>query len=103
VTDLAPRHCLVCDKLIAKGRRCPCEVARRAKDYGPAWRKRSKDLTSAAGARCESCGTCGDPANPLTTDHVVPLARGGTRDVVAVLCRRCNASKRDRLRPGRRA
>jgi 5-methylcytosine-specific restriction protein A len=38
-----------------------------------------------------------EPANPLTGDHIQPLARGGTStaDNVQVLCRQCNARKRD--------
>lgn len=37
----------------------------------------------------------GTPPNPLTVDHVVPLARGGTNDLanLQVLCKRCNSAK----------
>lgn len=35
----------------------------------------------------------GTPMNPLTADHVVPIADGGSYDQLTVLCRRCNSSK----------
>ena len=45
---------------------------------------------------CTFCGARDD----LTTDHLVPLAKGGTRRPtiadVLVLCRGCNARKGDR-------
>ena len=39
----------------------------------------------------------GTPANPLTADHVVPLARGGYGSPLTVLCRSCNSAKGARL------
>jgi 5-methylcytosine-specific restriction endonuclease McrA len=45
------------------------------------------------------CYWCGGPMNPVSTDHVVPLARGGshTPDNLVAACHRCNSSKRERL------
>ena len=39
----------------------------------------------------------GTSANPLTADHVVPIAKGGRYGPLTVLCRRCNSAKRDRM------
>jgi 5-methylcytosine-specific restriction endonuclease McrA len=43
---------------------------------------------------CGKCGTCED----LTVDHVLPLSKGGshTTDNLQILCRSCNATKRQR-------
>jgi hypothetical protein len=43
---------------------------------------------------CSRCATQGSPSNPLTLDHLVPLAIGGAlvpedEDDVQVLCKRC--------------
>lgn len=38
------------------------------------------------------------PSSDLTADHVVPVAAGGSEDgPLGVLCRQCNARKRDQL------
>src|SRR5689334_13354128 len=43
------------------------------------------------------------PANPLTADHVLAVARGGREDgPLQVLCRACNSAKRDRVTVRRR-
>ncbi|MGW9025150.1 HNH endonuclease [Streptomyces sp. NPDC055722] len=44
------------------------------------------------------CGHWGSNANPLTADHVRPLSRGGTNEVVNLrtLCRSCNSSRGNR-------
>lgn len=46
------------------------------------------------GGRCQYCGTRAE-----SIDHVVPRSRGGghTWENVVAACRRCNATKRDRL------
>lgn len=38
----------------------------------------------------------GSTANPLTADHVIPVAQGGRAGPLTVLCKRCNSGKRDR-------
>jgi hypothetical protein len=44
---------------------------------------------------CTYCGTEGDPSNPLTADHLVPKALGGTddRENLVTACPRCNSAK----------
>jgi 5-methylcytosine-specific restriction endonuclease McrA len=46
--------------------------------------------------RCAHCDHRGSPDNPLTGDHIVPLALGGARldeRNLQTLCARCNAQK----------
>lgn len=102
---LAPRRCP--RHPMGRQRRRPSP---RARGYDAAWARRSK-AAIAEQPWCSRCGTEGTPNNPLTGDHPVPLARGGSRDQEpAVLCRRCNSRKgvgvplraaviRDRRRP----
>lgn len=40
---------------------------------------------------CERCGHQGSPDNPLTAEHGLPRARGGSQ-VTGTLCRSCNSS-----------
>jgi len=44
---------------------------------------------------CTHCGHDGTMSNPLTTDHIIPKAQGGTDKLsnLQVLCRRCNSAK----------
>lgn len=65
------------------------------------WRER-RDATLAAyrAQHGNACPGWGEPAhlagisNPLTADHPVALADGGTHDqALTVLCRRCNSRK----------
>ena len=79
-------------------------VRRHAKYRGPTsngWRKISRQVIAEEGA-CRVCGHTGSPDNPLTCDHIVPLARGGTNDRsnLQCLCRRHNSSKGGRERGG---
>lgn len=52
-------------------------------------------LCSRHNNRCAYCGC----SEPLTKDHVIPIARGGRHSIGNLLpaCRRCNASKRNSL------
>ncbi|WP_363326415.1 HNH endonuclease signature motif containing protein [Haloactinopolyspora sp.] len=91
------RSCLGCGRLIQSGSRCgSCRRQRHTAAYGGDWRRARAALAGID--RCARCGERGSPANPLTADHVVPVARGGTDDAsnLQVLCRRCNSSKADR-------
>ncbi len=47
------------------------------------------------------CTYCGDQAGPFEIDHIIPRVRGGENvlENVAVSCRRCNRSKKDREAP----
>jgi 5-methylcytosine-specific restriction endonuclease McrA len=55
------------------------------------WRARCNEWEN----RCLRCGAASD----LTCDHVVPVSRGGRSDIdnLQLLCRSCNASKRDKI------
>ena len=55
------------------------------------------EILKRAGGRCELCGVSHDEV-PLDVDHIVPRAKGGDNDPsnLQVLCRTCNAQKRDR-------
>jgi 5-methylcytosine-specific restriction protein A len=66
--------------------------------YGASWQRLAKEVVTAQ-PWCTYCGTEGDPSNPLTADHFIPKALGGTddRDNLVTACRRCNSAKRDRL------
>jgi hypothetical protein len=43
------------------------------------------------------CVRCGNRADELTKDHIVPVSKGGTDSIwnIQPLCRSCNTSKRD--------
>jgi 5-methylcytosine-specific restriction enzyme A len=58
--------------------------------YGRAWQELRK-VQLARQAYCAECGSTDD----LTTDHIVPLARGGRSEMsnLQTLCRSCNGSK----------
>lgn len=46
-----------------------------------------------------ACAYCGEPANDLQREHVVPLARGGTHGVGNIVpsCPTCNYAKKDKF------
>jgi 5-methylcytosine-specific restriction endonuclease McrA len=52
-------------------------------------------LVNRLGGRCFYCGS----AEPMTIDHIIPLARGGRHTIGNVIpaCLSCNCSKQDRL------
>ena len=68
----------------------PFEGAKRAEDYGPVWRGKSK-VYLAKHPTCEQCGT----AKSTATDHIKPRAQGGTDewDNMMALCRPCHSRK----------
>ena len=98
-----PTPCIDCHA-ISMFNRCPACTKRweqsrgssTARGYGADWRA-VRAAAIAAAPRCVDCGHTGSPENPLTGDHRVPLARGGTRtprvDEVDVRCRSCNARR----------
>ncbi len=79
--------------------------------YRTASRKRSARIRKAEGTVTTSewelvldiyghqCAYCGVNTDPLTMDHVIPIARGGTHtaDNVVPACKGCNSSKKDRM------
>lgn len=98
-----PRPCLDCPTIIKSGSRCSLCQARRERTrrpnttergYNSSWQRLSARLIRRVG-RCEHCGARHAPGNPLTTDHIIPLSKGGqsVESNAQVLCRRCNSSK----------
>lgn len=105
------RPCLVCGRLHRNASRCDqCQTAHNLargsstqRGYGGRWQRISKaviaDWRAAHGGWCPGYQVPGHAAEDLTADHIVPKARGGSdsKDNLAVLCRACNARKRDRI------
>lgn len=93
--------CLGCGMLISKAKQSRCATC-----YGEwakakpnpykksrAWRSVSKRMRDEQ-PWCSRCATQGDASNPLSVDHLVPLAAGGALvpdddEALQVLCRRC--------------
>ena len=77
---------------------CPVHVAHRPapsqRGYTKAWYSLSKTMI-AEEPWCHRCMATHSENNPLTADHIVPLAKGGesNRENTMVLCRRCNSRK----------
>lgn len=73
----------------------------RHRDPARSWRntaawKRASARQIARQPWCTDCRHTGSPDNPLTCDHVVPVAAGGAiwdRMNHTTRCRRCNSSK----------
>jgi 5-methylcytosine-specific restriction endonuclease McrA len=102
--------CLECGALAPKTKFGRCETHAKAwmmqrqknrrgegaKYNAPGWRGLSMRMR-AEQPWCSKCGTQGSSNNPLTLDHLIPLAAGGKlvpdEDGVQVLCRRCNTSE----------
>lgn len=95
---MLPRPCLTCNELTTNGSYCPKHSTTTARGYGTSWQKISR-LVIAEEGQCRDCGTTGEPGNPLTCDHVVPKALGGTDDRwnLVCRCRRHNSKKGARL------
>ncbi len=49
--------------------------------------------------RCQMCGATAQDGAKLEIDHIHPVSKGGGNDLsnLQVLCRDCNAGKRDQL------
>ena len=102
--------CISCHTLIATGSYCEtCRIARQrerdsrrgtaaSRGYDYEWQRLCAQAI-ADNPQCCKCGTSGSSDNPLTGDHIVPLAHGGTsvRENVQVLCRSCNSRKGNRI------
>jgi len=104
------RPCLDCGKLTPNSR-CPDDeqVRQRAKDakrgtahqrgLGAAHRAERQSLISEVGpiASCPRCGRPITPQNPITGEHGVARAHGGT-EITGLICRSCNSSLGARIR-----
>lgn len=98
---MSTRTCIDCGALTSTTR---CHACTRAADrrrgtadqrgYGTVWQALRARLLSGS-ARCAVCGHPGTPANPLTLDHIVAKARGGSDHPsnLQPLCRHHNSSK----------
>jgi 5-methylcytosine-specific restriction protein A len=92
-----PRPCLGCGQLVPKGSYCSDCGSTSARGYHGGWDALSKQVIREEGC-CRDCGTTGTPGNPLTCDHIIPKAMGGTdeRSNLTVRCRRHNSKKGSR-------
>jgi 5-methylcytosine-specific restriction protein A len=65
-----------------------------ARGYGTGWQRLAAQII-VAHPYCAQCGHTGSQANPLTVDHIVPKAKGGTDDAdnLRVLCRLHNSGR----------
>jgi 5-methylcytosine-specific restriction protein A len=112
---MAKRPCLVCRRLTTNPSRCAvCQAKYMAererqrgsasqRGYTSAYRVVAKQVVIEHRARhggwCPGYGVPDHRTHDLTIDHIIPLAHGGTHDRanLRVLCRGCNARKRDSL------
>lgn len=96
------RACLTCGEVLSSliQGRCPgCAKEKQAAKHNPYRNSREWRNLSARKRKeqpwCSRCATQGSDSNPLTLDHIVPLAQGGalipedTEEGVQVLCKRC--------------
>jgi 5-methylcytosine-specific restriction protein A len=73
-----------------------------ARGYGSVWRATAATVLAqhraVYGNWCTGYGVPAHGSADLTVDHIIPKAKGGssTKDNLRVLCRSCNARKRDR-------
>jgi 5-methylcytosine-specific restriction protein A len=97
---MTTRTCIDCGALTQATR---CTICARLADrrrgsadqrgYGTAWRTLRAKLLR--GSRCVVCGHPGSTDNPLSLDHILPKARGGSDDPrnLQPLCRQHNSAK----------
>lgn len=99
------KPCLVCGDL-SRESRCQQHRIKRpsstARGYGVKWQRIAKaQVLAVPWCECTGCGIHPGACNAttdLTSDHVTPIASGGSADGPTItLCRRCNSSKKDRL------
>ena len=84
---------------------CQLKIDEHLEKFGDTFRRRRNDpvpgsveyeVKKRAGGRCELCGASHTEAQ-LDVDHIVPRNKGGSNDLsnLQMLCRTCNAQKRD--------
>ncbi len=78
-----PHACGHCGATHPKGQRCRNTTQR---GYGATWQTISKQVITEEGC-CTDCGHTGSTDNPLTCDHIIPKAHGGTDDRHNLTCR----------------
>jgi 5-methylcytosine-specific restriction endonuclease McrA len=64
--------------------------------YPSNWASLSRELKCESVRRCSKCNSKGSINNPLETDHIIPLSRGGSNAKInlRVLCKNCNMARR---------
>lgn len=103
------KTCAGCSKIIpVTSKRGRCDECRRdyerqrrqwrgktaARGYGSEWRRLVR-IAIAMHPYCVDCRHTGSRDNPLTGDHIIPLAQGGQNNLgnIAVRCRVCNGRR----------
>jgi len=71
------------------------KLARRAREIGAAGAFTQAEWHALLESFANTCPRCGRSDEPLTADHIVPLACGGSNDIsnIQPLCRLCNCKK----------
>jgi 5-methylcytosine-specific restriction endonuclease McrA len=71
------------------------QAIRRRRNRASLTKAQRQELYERDGFRCVTCGSTTD----LTADHIIPVAKGGTKDLdnLQTLCGACNFVKGDRL------
>lgn len=89
-----PKPCLSCGDLTTNASKCDACGSTTARGYGASWQRLSAQVIAEEGC-CRDCGHRGSRGNPLTCDHIVPKASGGTddRSNLCCRCRRHNSAK----------
>lgn len=69
------------------------------KNRQPLSQERKRDVWSMTGGRCFYCGRNTNPFSTFTVDHIVPVSRGGSSDLMNLVpcCRTCNIKKGTQL------
>lgn len=101
------RRCVACGQVTTQGGRCrscqaELDAPRRAVYDDPRWRRLSaraiREHVAEHGPWCPGYGREPHMSSDLTADHRIPIEAGGApfeRRNVQVMCRGCNARKRD--------
>ncbi|MGH9002434.1 MAG: HNH endonuclease [Acidimicrobiia bacterium] len=93
-----PHPCVSCGRLVTTTRCPPCERRRRGSttQRGLGWKH--QQAAARVLAHATACYWCGQPPrldDPLTADHLLPRARGGTSDEdnLVPAHRSCNSAR----------
>lgn len=64
--------------------------------YPSNWKAIADESKKQNGYVCAKCGTSGSYSNPIETDHIIQLGKGGknTQSNLRSLCRLCNRARR---------